>query len=108
MYESYNNLIKITRGDSAVFHLNILQKNNTPYIIKEEDTVLFTVKKNTKIKDYLIQKNVVNGNIVLTPQDTSNLEYGEYFYDVQLKTADGLVDTVIPPNKFKVLEEVTF
>ena len=45
--------------------------------------------------------------IYLSSQDT-NLDKGIYFYDIQLDTADGWVDTLVGPCKFKVIQGVTY
>ena len=43
----------------------------------------------------------------LTSDDT-NLEPGTYYYDIQLNGADGSIDTVSGPGKFKVVGGVTW
>lgn len=101
----------IIRGDSADFTIHLYEVDDKGEVIGEYnpepgDTILFTVKKNTKSNDILIQKT--GPNIDLVPADTKDLDYGSYKYDVQLTFASGFVDTVVPPTVFKVLEEVTF
>ena len=51
---------------------------------------------------------MLNGEIRISPDDTKNLEYGQYVYDVQVTMANGDVATVIPPTTFNILEEVNF
>lgn len=104
-----NNTIEITRGDTGVFTLDITHQDGTPCDYSN-DTVLLTVKQNVYTTDFLIQKHIQYGeNIVIEPSDTQELNYGDrYVYDVQLTTAGGIVDTIIPPSKFVVLQEVTF
>lgn len=87
--------------------------NKTYYIAEEGeyelepgDTLLFTVKKNTKTDEILIQKS--GKHIELLPDDTEGLKYGKYAYDVELTYASGFRDTVILPTEFKITEEVTF
>lgn len=102
-----NKTIKITRGDSAVFTLDV--KQNGEEYDYTNDEVKFTVKKNTNTDEILIQKTAHYGeDVMLEPEDTENLPYGDYVYDVQLKTDGGFVDTIITPSKFTVLPEVTF
>lgn len=102
---------EIIRGDSAEFdiYLPILDEEGQiidEYTLQEGDVLLFTVKKNTKTKDIIMQKS--GQHIEIVPSDTHNLSYGNYAYDVQLTYNNGFVDTVIPPTKFIVCEEVTF
>lgn len=108
MFEIYRNDISITRGDSAIFEITITDKQKNIYTPIETDEVLFTVKDSTSSKVVVFQKPVTNNQVIIDPADTDNLHYGKYVYDVQLKTADGWVDTIIPPHAFNVLEEVTF
>ena len=98
--------ITLTRGDSATFGLTV--KQNTSSYDFSNDTVKFTVKKNVNTDDILFQKTFSNGVINLTPSDTSDLKYGTYYYDVQLKTQSDGIYTVIAPSKFIVAPEVTF
>lgn len=107
MFKITNNVIRITRGDTGIFTL-YLQSGCLNYDYSN-DTVLFTVKANTYTEEILIQKQVVYGeNVIINPSDTANLPYADYVYDVQVTTANGVVDTVIPPTKFIVTQEVTF
>lgn len=108
MFEIYRNDISITRGDSAIFEITITDKQKNIYTPAETDEILFTVKDSTSSKVVVFQKSVTNNQVIIDPVDTDNLHYGKYVYDVQLKTADGWVDTIIPPHAFNVLEEVTF
>ena len=73
------------------------------------DQVLFTVKRNTYTNEIIFQKNVGYGQVVMIlPEDTASLPYGTYVYDVQVTTAQGIVNTVITPNPFIVDREVTW
>lgn len=107
MFGINGNNIEITRGDTGIFTLN-LSADGQPYDYSD-DTVLFTVKRNTNTNEIVFQKAVLYGeNVTISPADTSSLPYGNYVYDVQVTTASGVVDTVIPPSTFAVLPEVTF
>lgn len=106
LYVDSDNNITLTRGDTASFDLTITE-NTTAYDFSS-DTVVFTVKKNVYTSDILIQKTFSDGLITLTPTDTNPLNYGTYYYDVQLTTPGGAVFTVIPPTKIIIAEEVTF
>ena len=102
---------EIVRGDSADFdiYLPILNDEGEiigEYTLQEGDVLLFTVKKNTKTDDILIQKS--GQHISLQPNDTKNLSYGKYVYDAELTYASGFVDTVILPSPFIIIDEVTF
>ena len=107
MFRISNNKIQITRGDTGRFSLAVMNgKDDYNY---SSDTVVFTVKRSTYDTNALIQKTISYGNdVLILPSDTSELEYGEYVYDVQLTTQGGAVDTIITPNKFVILPEVSY
>ncbi len=106
MFKITNNTIKITRGDSGEIDLTIYDTDGREYELKDGDEVLFTVKETVHSPNPLIQKS--GTQISILPEDTQNLSYKKYVYDVQLTTAAGNVDTIIPPSTFEVLSEVTF
>ncbi len=106
MFQIANNTIKITRGDSGEIDLTIYDTDGSEYELKDGDEVLFTVKESTLSPNALIQKS--GTKISILPEDTKNLSYRKYVFDVQLTTATGTVDTIIPPSTFEVLSEVTF
>ena len=56
-----------------------------------------------EITEFVNNKAVVR----LTTRDT-DLAVGTYYYDVQVNTADGRVDTVLGPAKFKIVGGVKF
>ena len=99
-----NNEIYITRGDSGIVEL-ALEKDGEPYDYSE-DTVVFSVKRRPCDLNPVIQKEVVNGRITITPDDTDSLPFGMYFYDIKVNTAGGDIVTAIVPTNFTVGEEV--
>jgi hypothetical protein len=44
--------------------------------------------------------------LVIYPEDTKELEFGSYVYDIQLTKANGDIDTFITASKFKITAEV--
>lgn len=102
-------IIKLTRGDTARLTVPIINlANNGEYTMESGDILYFTVKKTAKDTDFLFQKSVTGSNSIhIKPEDTANLSFGKYKYDVQLTTATGDVYTVIEPSTFEVMEEIT-
>lgn len=100
------NTIKLTRGDYALFSIDILTADGNTYEMQEGDVVRFTVKKNTKSSDILIQKT---GTVIeILHDDTKDLKYGTYKYDCELCHANGQPDTFIEPTDFELTPEVTW
>lgn len=99
--------IKIITKDTGDF---VLDLDN--YLLSDGDEVIFTVNDQIEKEQYLLQKRIVEFTdgvavINLTTEDT-NLAVGEYYYDIQINTQDGRVDTVIGPAKFKVIGGITY
>ena len=99
--------IRLTRGDTAYLTIP-LTANEGVYEMSSADTLTLSVKKNTRDYEYLLQKVVKGFNTFhIQPDDTAELSFGKYTYDVQLNVSNGDVFTVIPPSTFEVLAEVT-
>lgn len=101
-------VIELTRGDTA--RLTIALNDDVTgeaYEVQPTDILRFSVKKTTS-DDYLSFQKVIEGSNTfhIEPSDTKTLAFGTYVYDVELENDLGDIYTVIPPTKFKVLQEV--
>lgn len=108
MLSVIHNAISLTRGDSATLRLQIKKEDGRDYEIAPDDTIVFTVKKSTRDTAVVLQKAAIYSRIEILARETEALEYRTYYYDVELRKADGFVATVISPSPFKITEEVTF
>lgn len=100
--------IQVTRGDSAYFEIEIILDDGTKYKREDGDKLTFTVKRSYNSEYEYIQKEISGLGLEITSKDTQELDYGNYWYDIQLDTADGATFTVIGPARFIMREEVTF
>lgn len=104
----------MTRGDSESFTIKLRNKKTKNYINFEDgDIVYFTVKKTIHDVDKELQVVVDvfdEGKAVIEihPEDTKELAYGEYVYDVQLTDKNGRVSTIIKHSPFVIGGEVTY
>lgn len=101
------NQMTIVMKDTASFDIAF-----DNYYLVTGDKVTFTVAKEKESQDPLIQKELTEfsggiARIQLNAEDT-DLPKGSYYYDIQVDTGDGRIDTVVGPAKFKVLEGVTY
>ena len=109
MHEIKGTTIRLTRGDSFYVRVGMKHKDGTVYTPHEGDVVRFALSTDfTKRLPPLVLKDIpIDTQLLhLVPEDTTNLDYGVYRYDIELTTADGDVDTFIEKAKFKISEEV--
>ena len=99
--------ISLTRGDSLYLDVSF-EQDGEPYTPNPGDAVRFAMKRNIEDAECLILKSIPTNTMTLyiEPEDTKELEFGVYWYDIQLTTVDGDVYTTIGPAKFKLTKEV--
>lgn len=104
MYKIDKTTIFLTRGDTLLAQLSLI-KDGEEYTPIEGDTIQFALKHASMKtngtayvdKDPIIVKNVPIDTMMLRlePEDTKELLFGEYAYDIQITFANGIVDTFI-------------
>ena len=95
-----------TRGDTAILRLT-LEIEGHPFVLREGDSAIFSVKKNLKDKEYVLQKELDGQNVVFRHSDTQDLPYGNYWYDIQVKLKEGQVVTAVGPAQYQLTADVT-
>lgn len=104
-----NNVISFPRGDTFSFVIEITTEDGLPYELKENDKLVFSVKKTSKQKEFLIKKEIDSSlTVTLNHEDTSNLPFGTYVYDVQLTSDVYGTKTLIEPTNFILRDEVNW
>ena len=106
--------IYLTCGDSAAFDITAKSPDGTSYTFQPGDEVKLTVKSSRRKDDteVLVQRIATieeasnAARIYLLPEDTKDLDFQKYYYDVQLKTESGWIDTIIENSVFKVGVEI--
>lgn len=82
------------------------------YLLAEGDKVFFTVndklEQETALISIVVSEFVDNKAVIRLSATDTDLAPGNYYYDVQVNTADGRVDTVLGPAKFKIAGGVKF
>ena len=94
MYSITGKRIEMTRGDTVVIEFP-MYIDGEPYELQDGDTVKFAVKKSPDDVESCIKKTLDGYVLTLDPDDTMGLDFGEYFYDVRIIFADGVVQTYI-------------
>lgn len=104
------------RGDTKLFKFKLKDANGEDLQLAEGDKLYFTVKTSPNTSVVSLQKTLSNGitygqdgyyHISITSDDTAELQYGQYGYDIELKTASGTVKTLII-GTLTLTEEYTF
>ncbi len=105
---SNKNTIFLTRGDTFKAKLTINNPDGSEYTPMDGDSIRFALKENVEDRKCLILRDIPIDTmlLILYPEDTEDLEFGNYVYDIQLTKANGDIDTFITASKLKLTEEV--
>ena len=105
---------RMYRGDTFIFPVEIRLGNNldyTMYNIEDSDEIYFAVMEpNCKWEEALIRKKFYGSSlklipqIVLSPDDTTYVLPGTYYYQLKLRKTTGEVVTLMPRTFFRILE----
>ena len=108
MYKVEGTLITLTRGDTFNATITIYDSQGNVYTPAAGDVVRFALKRTAEDRTPLILKTIDHETMLLTiePNDTKNLAFGSYIYDVEITLADGTVDTFIANAKLILTVEV--
>ena len=106
-YDKDTRTMSVIRKDTGAFVLNI-----DNYLLDEGDKVYFTVNNELENPEPAIQKEIIvfydNKAVIQLSSEDTDISVGNYYYDIEVNTADGRVDTVIGPAKFKVVGGVKY
>ena len=92
--------IFLTQGDTA--SLEITFEGDVP---GEGDVVVMAVKERPGVSQELIHKEITGATTVIftvEPEDTEQLTFGTYWWDLRIYYEDGQVTTPFHPRKFVV------
>jgi len=109
MFTICGKTIRMTRGDTLRAIINAETPSGSLYIPEAGDTVRFAMKKDWDSDTVILTKSVPIDTmmLVLEPEDTEDLDYGRYVFDVQLTYDNGDVDTFIPRGVLIITQEVS-
>lgn len=105
---NYN--IQLTRGDTFIRTLS-LTKNGEPYVPQNGDVIRFAMSREYKgERNYklLLNKTIPLDTMlwIIEAEETENLPYGTYYYDLQMTYADGKVETFASNKTITLTKEV--
>lgn len=95
-----NNRITITKGDTLSLEIELTEADGSAYQYVEGDMLRFAISEAYEgdINYHLIYEDSFAAdhmNFVMSANETENLRYKTYNYDIELTRSDGTVDTVI-------------
>ena len=106
--DSENN-ISLTRGDTGLFTISLTDKQGEPYTPAQGSKLRFAMSKKygADNEEVLVTRQIPINTMTLEilPEDTKELKFKEYVYDIELTDENDRVSTVILA-KFNVTEEV--
>jgi predicted alternative tryptophan synthase beta-subunit len=84
-----NQNISMVRGDTLAFNVEVTDETGAAVTV---DSAFFTCKKNPALMAYALQKSLEDGieqegkllTVRVAPEDTENLDVGNYYYDFQI------------------------
>ena len=102
--------ITMTRGDTFARTIT-LKKNGNTYTPESGDVIRFAMAKVYKGKtgyELILNKVIDNTTLLWTieAEDTADLSYGRYVYDLQITYTDGTVETFANKKTITLTEEV--
>lgn len=104
-----DNNISLTRGDTGLFNIVLVDINGNEYVPEEGSKLRFAMSKKffAESDEVLILRDIDINTMLLEirPQDTKNLSPATYKYDIELTDSQGRVSTPII-GTFKITAEV--
>ena len=105
--------ISMTRGDSEMIKVTVKDTLGNIIPLVTGDTIYLTVRESMLSPTRIIEKIVTEFDdgqafIIINPEDTNNLRFTSYVYDIQLTKENGSVKTIITPSNFTITGEVTY
>lgn len=101
--------ISLTRGDTLYARVKVQNVDDDDVELSVGDSVRFALKEDYDSPEALLTIDIPYDTMILriAPEDTKDLPFGDYVYDVEITFENGDVDTIIPRKIFHLLEEVT-
>ena len=109
--------MEIIRGDTKYFKFQRKRKHDKEIIETLPEKLYFTIKYSNNAEDFVIQKTLENGieynkndkyyYIKIKPDDTDNLSYGKYYYDIEVIKENEYKQT-IAFGDLEITGEITF
>lgn len=106
----YENITMI-KGDTVAFNVEVFDENHDPITV---DTAFLTCKKRVTGTENVFQKSLSSGisqsdgiiSVRIAPEDTKEIDAGQYFYDMCIGLGDDIFTILI--GTLSIEQDVTF
>ena len=104
-------ILEIVRGTTNTFNIAVTDADGNPYTLESGEVLVFGIKDKPYRDEAVVVKKVTSGTdgvyaVTLHVEDTINLKYGEWFYDVGIRSGNDY-HSVIEPSLFKIKANAT-
>ena len=107
--------LSMTRGDTIPYHFQRKDNAGKP-ILTEAEKIYFTVKDTDLQQPVVLQKTIEDMtfdetgtyHFTIYPEDTNNLTYGTYTYDVEVRIESDNYTRTISKGIFELTDESTW
>ncbi len=109
-FQFQNQNITMVKGDTLAFNVEIMDESGEPVIV---DSAYFSCKKNLNDDVFTFQKTLMNGisqtdsilTVRIAPNDTRDVDAGEYFYDMQIGVGSDVYTLLI--GTLSLMQDIT-
>lgn len=99
-FQMQNQNITMVKGDTLAFNVQVFDDEGNPVTV---DSAYMTCKKRPSDTEKVFQKSLNNGIeqsdgfmlVRVAPEDTKEVDEGEYFYDLQIGVGDDVFTLMI-------------
>lgn len=108
MLKIKGNKIYISRGEHASFDITLFNERGETVELEKGAVLYFSVKKRETDENYAIAPKALNGTtLVIEEEDTQDLQFGPYLYDVMLIDSSNDPYYIIDPTLFSIEPVIT-
>lgn len=103
--------IEIIRGTTNTFEIAVTTPDGNMYELKQDEKLLFGVKKKHTDSTYIFVKTVKIGKngvytVTIHPEDTEKCDCNKYYYDVAIQSGSDFFN-IIEASTFHIKKNIT-
>lgn len=104
--------MSIVRGTTNFFSVTVTDEDGNEYTPEESQVLVFGLKRNKLDENRVLVKKITLGTgsrhyLELSPDDTSGLEPGLYYYDISMQQGQNIFYNIVEASPFLIKPNVT-